>query len=360
MNHPPVRYLILWLTTACNLHCRYCYRKEEKSLAMPQDVASAALALAASSGVPFHVQLAGGEPTLEPGLIEFVGHIVRTAGWPVTLAVQTNGTLVDRHLIDLCQRYDIGIGVSLDGPPEVQEELRGMSGATFRGLTLLEEAAIPVRVTTVLSSVNAERLHDLALTLARFQNIRGVGLDPVVMTGSTAKRHDLLPSSEAVTLGVKTFFEAMEWINRIHGARMQWRELEAVQKALSDGGVPRPYCHACTGESLGVHPDGTVYPCGQTVGDPAMAAGTVDSADRARLRTCYQGMELHGDCAGCPLAGRCPGDCPSRLRYSGNDGGTPVMCAIYRTIAEMLMERRAGLSRKEIKKERSLAADNYG
>ncbi len=340
MSHSPVRYLVLWLTTACNLHCSYCYRKDENSSTMSEDVARTALSLASTSGLPFHVQLAGGEPTLEPQLIEFIGRTVRKAGWPATIALQSNGTLVDRHLIDLCLRYDISIGVSLDGPPDVQEELRGMSGATFRGLSMLEKAEMPVRTTAVLSSVNAGRFRDLALVLARFRNIRGVGLDPIVMTGRAKKKPDLFPAPETVRSGVQALFDAMEWIRRDHGRRIDWRERSAVRQALSGSGPIGPYCHGCRGESLAIHPDGTAYPCGQTIGDPGMSAGMIDLIDWSRLRMCYQGIELQGNCPTCLLADRCPGDCPSRLRYN-NGAGTPVMCTVYRTIAERMVGKSA-------------------
>lgn len=66
---PSLRYVVLWLTTACNLRCAYCYRGDPPASTMPLEVARSALKLAAQSGLPFHVQMAGGEPTLEPGLM---------------------------------------------------------------------------------------------------------------------------------------------------------------------------------------------------------------------------------------------------------------------------------------------------
>lgn len=338
MNGSPIRYLVLWLTTACNLHCRYCYRKEDGCVAMSKDVVRAALSLAAESGLPFHVQLAGGEPTLEPDLIEFVGRTVREARWPATLALQTNGTLIDRHLIGLCRRYDISIGVSIDGPPDVQDNLRGMSGALFKGLSLIEASGMPVRVTTVLSSVNVRRLRDLVLTLAGFGNINGVGFDPLVMTGSAKEKPDLLPSAEAVREGIRDFMGALEQMNIYRGTSFEWREMQVVRRALSGKVSSRAYCHASKGESLAVHPDGKVYPCGQAIGDPDMTAGTVHSIDRTRLLSCYEGITLYGDCSSCPLENRCPGDCPSRLRYN-KSSLVPTMCTLYRTVAEKLMEK---------------------
>jgi uncharacterized protein len=112
-----------------------------------------------------------------------------------------------------------------------------------------------------------------------------------------------------------------------------------VNSALKGYGKRGGYCHACKGESLAVHPDGTVYPCGQTVGDPAMAAGTVDRVDWGRLRGMFRGLRLSGDCNECPLQNRCPGDCPSRMHYNGRWGSDDAMCLIYRTIIESL-ERR--------------------
>lgn len=340
-THPPVRYLVLWLTTACNLHCAYCYRGDQPPRTMPLDVARSALELAAASGLPFHVQMAGGEPTLEPQLMEAIGRMVRQAGWPATLAVQTNGTLIDRALIDLCRRHDISVGLSLDGPPEVQERARGGAGATFRGLSLLARAGAPVRITAVLSTFNDLDLGRLALTAASFPNVKGIGLDPVVLKGRAAGREDLLPSEAHLRTGVGIMLATINELSRMHRPRIRWRELNSVREALWGGGPRGSYCHACLGESLAVHPDGTVYPCGQTVADPAMAAGTVDRVDWQGLRGMFETVRMEGNCGQCPLRGRCPGDCPSRLRYNGSQStATPIMCQVYETMIHLTERMR--------------------
>lgn len=336
--HHPVRYLVLWLTTACNLRCTYCYRGDPSTRSMSLEVARTALDLAASSGLEFHVQMAGGEPTLEPQLMEAIARIVREAGWPASLAVQTNGTLMDRHLIDICRRYSISVGVSLDGPPEVHERTRGSTGATFRGLGLLARAGIPVHVTTVLSSINAMELGRLILTLACFTNVQGFALDPVVLKGNALGRCAIAPSEEALVLGVRTMLRTLGEVNRLRSKPIRWREQDSVSNALKGGGKRRDYCHACRGESLAVHPSGTVYPCGQAVSDPAMEAGTVEHVDWERLSDIFRGTRLQGDCLKCFLVGRCPGDCPSRIHYNGKHTKDQSMCLIYRTIAESIIQ----------------------
>jgi uncharacterized protein len=335
MSPRPIRYLVLWLTTACNLRCGYCYRGDQPALAMPLDVARSVLQLVAASGLPFHVQMAGGEPTLEPALIDAVGQMVRRAGWPATLAVQTNGTLMDPSLVECCRRHGISLGISLDGPPGVQERIRGGAGATFKGLGLLARHDVPVRVTTVVSSANVDHLGELMLTLATFPNVRAVGLDPVVLRGGALRMRDPSPDDAALRSGVTEMLAMHHRVNLLRREPIIWREREAVSQALKQGKTEGVFCHACRGESLAVHPDGSVSPCGQTAGHPALATGTLERIDWEKLGSLFRGVQLRGPCRRCPLEGRCPGDCPSRLA-ADNGAGTSTMCLIYRTVMEQM------------------------
>jgi hypothetical protein len=43
---------------------------------------------------------------------------------------------------------------------------------------------------------------------------------------------------------------------------------------------------------------------------------------------------LEGPCCNCQLQGRCPSDCPSRLRVTP-PATTPSACLIYRTLADL-------------------------
>ncbi|WP_083456703.1 SPASM domain-containing protein [Desulfosarcina cetonica] len=91
------------------------------------------------------------------------------------------------------------------------------------------------------------------------------------------------------------------------------------------------FCHACLGESLAVDPRGAVFPCGQTLGDPYFAAGTVwrPQFDRlAALRVFRPDAALCADCALKPV---CPGDCPSRLHYNRH-AHQMLVCQLYRTL----------------------------
>ncbi len=185
-----ISYLILGLTTGCNLRCRYCYRGEEASgpvEVMGDGVMAKALGLASASGEPFHVQLTGGEPTLVPHRIRRVAEIIRENKWPATIAVQTNGTLIDRSLAMLFREYGIRVGLSLDGPVRIQESVRGEAGATLKGMALLDAAGVDFRVTTVVTGENVGHLDETALMLGAYKHARGMALDLLVQRGR-AKR----------------------------------------------------------------------------------------------------------------------------------------------------------------------------
>ncbi|MCK5507575.1 MAG: radical SAM protein [Desulfobacterales bacterium] len=327
-----IRYLILWLTTGCNLDCLYCYREKEDFVrSLTLEDAQKALRMAAISGKSFHVQLAGGEPTLESALIEAIATTIRRNNWPATIALQTNGTLIDEKLISLCQKYNIQIGVSLDGTPDIQERLRGSARQTFLGLKQLEASNVDFRVTTVVTDVNVEHLWRLALLLSGFRSARGMGLDLLVNKGR-AVRHNLIksPSVDSLRAGLKKLLDTIGSINKRRTPPLQLREFENLYKQ-SDKTGKRAYCHACQGESLAVHPDGAIYPCGQTIGDPDFVSGTLDLPDWPRLKT-LSSYSLEGlNCSACPIEQHCPGDCPSRQHYN-NKKDRLLSCAMYQTL----------------------------
>ena len=328
-----IRYLILALTTRCNLSCGYCYNGESGAPEdMTDDVMDAALDVAAEGRAPLHVQLTGGEPTLVPETVGRAVRRVRKRARNATIGLQTNGTRLSPSLVGWLRDRDVQIGVSLDGPPGVHQALRGRASETLLGLRTLESEGVSFRVTTVVCAATAGHLDRLVLLLAGFRQARGVGLDLLVRKG---RGRDGVAPAGAVGLGngVRAMTAALDAVNRRRETPIRLRERDHLRRAMASDGPPQPFCHACRGESLAVRPDGALFPCGQTLGDARFAAGTVYRPDPDRLMGLAARAEVGGDCAGCPLAGRCPGECPSRLFY--NRAADPGLgCHLYRTLWE--------------------------
>ncbi len=323
MGDQDIRYLILALTSRCNLSCRYCYLRAGKDGDnMESTVLEGALKLINHDQL-CHIQLTGGEPTLVPDKIVRLAELSRTLPVKPRLAIQTNATLLTKELGELFKEYEFQVGVSLDGPPAIHDRGRSRAAATLRGLKLLESMNIPFRITTVVTADNVLSLYKTALLLAGFTNSRGLGLDLLINKGRAADGYQS-PAATELRQGVSRLLNTLQVINRRRPRPLRLRELDLLTGNTSG----RPFCRAAAAQSLAVTPRGHLYPCGQTMGDPYFAMGTIERPDFG-AKPPLTGIKLKSsDCRTCPLLKDCPGECPSRLHYNGgNKSG--LICAMY-------------------------------
>lgn len=325
-----IRYLILGVTSRCNLCCRYCYQEAGRDGEdMTDEVLDEALTLIAGQNAPCHVQITGGEPTLVPARIARIGERCRAMVHRPTLAIQTNGTLLSPELVQLLRKYAVQAGVSLDGPPDIQEDTRGKATETLRGLKLLEEYNIPFRVTTVVTERNILHLDKLALLLAGFTNSRGIGLDLLVNRGRATSGKIRPASHKDLQQGMRQLVTTLVTVNSNRRIPIRLREFDLLGRSSTC----HSFCRAATGQSLAVHPDGSLFPCGQTMADPVFSMGTVIKPDFPENLPLTAIRLTSHRCRTCPLNGRCPGDCPSRTHYT-LDRSDPLVCSLYKALVE--------------------------
>lgn len=160
-GHAPVpfRQIVLKVHSRCNLACDYCYVYEmadqgwrSQPLVMSQRVAEQSVTrieehVRAHDIPSIQVVLHGGEPLLAgAAFIEDLARRLRRALPAQTLAdltVQTNGTRLDRAMLDMLARNGIRVGVSIDGNRAATDRHRrqpsgkGSYDAVARALDLL-------------------------------------------------------------------------------------------------------------------------------------------------------------------------------------------------------------------------------
>jgi uncharacterized protein len=164
--------IILKLAAPCNLNCSYCYvynHEDSSFLLRPKfltdEIFDATLSAMReycarrdrhTMSITFH----GGEPTLI-GAENFarlaararkrLGH--RLAG----MTIQTNATLLDDRWVEVFRRYDVQVGISLDGPKEVNDAVRvdhagrGTHARTLAGLRRAQDAGLQPSVLCVVN-----------------------------------------------------------------------------------------------------------------------------------------------------------------------------------------------------------------
>ena len=161
------------------------------------------------------------------------------------------------------------------------------------------------------------------MLLSNYKYAHGLGLDLLVRRGKAAEGGPAMAEINTLTKAMVELVQTVVWINRRRHSPLVLREMDRLRNGQ------KVFCHAVTGSSLAVHPDGGLYPCGQTMGDPELALGTMDKPDFSRICG-LSGYELtSAGCGGCPLEGHCPGECPSRLKYNGPEG-QELGCAMLR------------------------------
>lgn len=164
--------IVLKIASRCNLNCSYCYvynHEDQSWRDRPRFISDEVFERTLSAigrycerrgehqmSIIFH----GGEPTLiGPQRLNRLALRAREElGEHLgTLFMQTNATLINDEWIEVFRRNDIGIGVSLDGPPEVHDAVRvdhqgrGSHAAVVAGLARLQDAGLEPSVLSVVN-----------------------------------------------------------------------------------------------------------------------------------------------------------------------------------------------------------------
>jgi uncharacterized protein len=161
--------IIVKITERCNINCSYCYMfnlgnqdYEDHDAVMKTDTADALVkfiekGVANLSTEHLFVVFHGGEPLLmkKDKFAELCDKFQRAFSGrlkTLQLYIQTNAMLVDDEWISIFERYKVHIGVSIDGPKHLHDEVRidhkgkGTYDRTIVGLRRLQQAARDGRI----------------------------------------------------------------------------------------------------------------------------------------------------------------------------------------------------------------------
>lgn len=205
---PVVELVVVQPTPFCNLDCAYCYlpKRNDPSRMTQATVDAIARNLLASGLVRGEVTFVwhAGEPLVVPPAW-YEDAFTRLAasaptGVAIRQAVQTNGVLLDAAWCALFARWQVVVGVSLDGPAEIHDARRrtrrggGSFADTLRGVRTLQTHGHPFHVITVLGTEglrDPDRLIDFYLE----QGVTDVCFNVEEIEG--AHRHSSLSGGDA-------------------------------------------------------------------------------------------------------------------------------------------------------------------
>jgi MoaA/NifB/PqqE/SkfB family radical SAM enzyme len=134
--------LTLQVTRKCNLHCIYC--SEEKQLAEPnkEDLGDI-ISKIKNVG---RIIISGGEPLLRPDIIDILKEIRSQRN---ILALATNCTRVDKELANKLVGLIDYADITIDGPRNIHNVIRGNYDSILEGIFNLREKGIEYSFVTV-------------------------------------------------------------------------------------------------------------------------------------------------------------------------------------------------------------------
>jgi MoaA/NifB/PqqE/SkfB family radical SAM enzyme len=179
---------VSWIiTNRCNYHCAYCNPPQGDSGELSTREVLGVVGELAQQGAR-KISFTGGEPLLRNDLGEILAYC-RARG--MVTSVNSNGSLVPGRIRDL-RPVDV-INISLDGPEEIHDSVRGKGSfrAVVNAVEAAQAAGVRVSFFITLSKFNVAHLA-FFLKIARqyrslmyfqpgeFKTLRGPGMNPYV------------------------------------------------------------------------------------------------------------------------------------------------------------------------------------
>lgn len=135
INSKYLTRLSINITNTCNMKCDYCYANfgnyGDKNCLMSLDLLRETLDKFYQEYEEIGIiQLFGGEPLINLKAVEFVGQYIENKFnnkeiiHKTQIGIVTNGTIATKKAIELINKYDIKVTVSIDGPRNIQDEHR--------------------------------------------------------------------------------------------------------------------------------------------------------------------------------------------------------------------------------------------
>ena len=294
---PPL-FLVFPITYHCNCKCKMCtiWEKQATIPDIPLDLLDRIFSEPLLAGHLKYINLTGGEPFLRKDLIDLVKMFIRNIRNIESFTIATNGLLSDGVVdktLEILQLLPAHVStywsLSLDGPKEIHDEIRGREGCfdavveTAKRLKQLKEKfpKFDLGFNTTISRFNYRHIREIQ----RIGEELGVGVgyttanvvDTFIDSAHSAYDFALRPEEK---LELVEFFKELDhkwpnpyWkmvVHMLHGGKRTLTCLARQQGVLIDG-------------------DGSVYHCGQS---STLALGNIYRQDFQSIWNGWQARKV--------------------------------------------------------------------
>lgn len=146
--------ITLWLSPACNLHCRYCFQDKKGHLnsgVITEKEIDDFIDFCIRHNIS-KLHFYGGEPLLYKDIFKYTVKKFWQKIPKALLSITTNGTLIDEEIMKLFEDFNFGVLLSLDGNRERHNRYReGFENIAkwFSRLTRLKRVSVAMQISEV-------------------------------------------------------------------------------------------------------------------------------------------------------------------------------------------------------------------
>jgi MoaA/NifB/PqqE/SkfB family radical SAM enzyme len=282
---------VAWLITGrCNLHCCYCkWKDQRRSDELDTAAVKDMIDQMKRAGVRL-ISFTGGEPLVRKDMGEIIRHVKERG---LACKLNTNGMLVESRIAEL-RPLDL-LQISVDGPPAVQDRLRGEGTAekAAQAIRLARSEGIRVQLIACLTRDNVSRLDEVL--------DYGLQLDAGFCFQLLTPKHLGGQEIESSMPDKSRLIEALEYLVALKKVRHRRARAVASKKSelnyyidLLKNGSPGCQCTVVTATMM---PDGQLIFCGN--------AKNYESYDAVRLGFAEAFSRLTiPECDGCVCVGK--------------------------------------------------------
>ena len=339
-------------TIACNLSCGYCYQdpmRNAGNMGMGRihlDKVIRSIKKANEGAKEPAFTLFGGEPLLIPRLVleRLWGFGLKEYGHN---GIQTNGELIDDNFIDLFVKYNVSVGMSVDGPWPLNAA-RSSEGGTDHSLLAIEKLAErgrPAGIHIILNRHNA-RGEAFEALLEWIKSLEGkVSEVRIHLMEVDTRTGESLRLSESENIAA---FEALSTLETVFPIEPCVDMNKLLKGDFNVGGTWNGCDPYTTPAVQGVDGDGTLSNCGR-VNKDGVAYRKSSTSSKERVLSLYNTPFEAGGCKGCRYFFACKGQCPGEA-IGGDWRNRSAHCQSYFRVFGSLEERVGRLTDEDITK----------
>ena len=332
----------LSLTHRCNLACRYCYGGRASKDDMSKATALAVVDFIVGGcrpGADLQVQFFGGEPLLCADLVREIVPYLRgqTAhkGIRLALSVTTNGTLLDRPILEFLREQDIDLCVSVDGPAAVHDLNRRFPNGKG-SFSVVEPKLCDALATLASVQVNTVYGPDTIGSLpATVRFLAGIGVPAIHLNPDISAVWPVNFDSQIADAFARIAEDYLAWYTE--GREISINVIDSKLALFAKGGYS---CEdkCCMGDGeLAFAPSGNIYPCERLIGEdrnsPFCIGNVHTGLDAPRRQVVSLGRGNNNQsCRACPWQRYCMNwcGCTNYFMTGRTDLAGSALCAIER------------------------------